>query len=267
MTPAADRGSPSGDGTLPQPPFPVDLLADFHAGALPDAQAEHIRTHLDDDPAAREVLDALDRTRADLSGSPPPQVPLPESVQARTAATLAGISAEVAGGRGPATGDRPTDSSPPPPVDELAARRRRRWMAPVLSAAAAIVVAALVLSVGGSQGWFGRDSSADLDARSSTAVQPLRSISPAEGASLMSVLGRTDPTPFGSDARLRACLDANRVAPETAVVGSGPITLRGREGVVILLTTGQAGRFTALVVEPTCDVGNPATITTAVIGG
>jgi hypothetical protein len=37
--------------------------------------------------------------------------------------------------------------------------------------------------------------------------------------------------------------------------------------VVILLGTGVAGRFLALVVGPDCDTGNPATVSRTTIGG
>ena len=44
------------------------------------------------------------------------------------------------------------------------------------------------------------------------------------------------------------------------------ITVGGRPAAVILLSTGVAGRFEALVVGLDCDTNNPATVSRTVIG-
>ena len=50
----------------PEPPYSEDLLADLHAGALPDDTAAHMRARIANDPAAQRVLAALDRTSESL---------------------------------------------------------------------------------------------------------------------------------------------------------------------------------------------------------
>ena len=85
---------------------------------------------------------------------------------------------------------------------------------------------------------------------------------------LLSVLGRDDAAFTGQNGpdRVQRCLGANGVAPRTAVVGSGGLSVGGDPAVVILLSTGMAGRFEALVVGSSCDAGTPATISRRTLG-
>lgn len=75
----------------PGPPFPVDLVADLHAGALPEDEAAALWPRVRADPAARRVLDALDATRADLASAPVADEPPPAAVRAAIEATLASL--------------------------------------------------------------------------------------------------------------------------------------------------------------------------------
>src|SRR5882757_4477451 len=126
------------------PPWPVDVLADLHAGALDTAVAQRLWPQVRQDPHAMAVLDALDMTRAELSAlgtSPVP--PMPAHLAARLDAALA---AEAGA-----------------PVLDLARARRRRnqrvgWVAGVLVAAAAAAVAVVSIPHGG--GTAGRPSAA-----------------------------------------------------------------------------------------------------------
>ncbi|WP_124709445.1 anti-sigma factor family protein [Gordonia insulae] len=238
----------------PQPPYPVDLLADLHAGVLPPDVADHIRAHLADDPQAQSVLDALDRTVAQLSGAPVASVPVPSAVVARTAQTLDSIRSEVS-----STGDG-TVAALPTPSDRA---RRNRWFAAGGIAAAAAVVAAVAISIS-----VVRTPSTDPPVQAQpSASGTIGDLAPGERVALLSVLGRNDVAPFPSEAALRRCLAANGVAADTVILGTGPVTVRDRQAVVILLGTGVAGRFDALVVGPDCATGNPATISRSLIGG
>ncbi|MCS3876699.1 hypothetical protein GII30_23220 [Gordonia amarae] len=222
------------------PPFPVDLLADLHAGALDDVTAAHVRAHLDDD--ARDVLAALDRTVADLGAWPVPAATAPDDVLTRSRATLAGLSAQRPGGP----------------------RQARRVRGRVLAAAATVTaVAAGGITVAALNTGSGPD-------RPSNPV----ALSPAERATLLSALsspGSEAPGSrirgFADEARLRGCIRAHGIADSVPIAGSAPVRLRGRDGVVVLVTTGTVGRFTALVVGPDCGPGNPATIAETTIGG
>lgn len=297
--PYADASQPG--APYPEPPYPPELLADLHAGALPDDVAAHVTARLVDDPAGRDVLAALDRTAAQLHGLPVETRPVPPAVDARTRATLAALRNPPAASQPappPATGHPQHAAAPPPtappqatpprtgppnttppgtdtPVTDLA-RRRRRPRGPLttgLLAAAAAVVAVLAVT-------------ATLVVRNSPAPQAPSQAQPSTTApetppgagtgprldptsqmAALAVLGRTDGAPFGSTAALRRCTAANGIPDDTPVVGSGEITVDGARRAIILLGTGVAGRFTALVVEPECDTGNPAFVSRTVIGG
>ena len=54
---------------------------------------------------------------------------------------------------------------------------------------------------------------------------------------------------------------------DVVIVGSGRILVNGAEAAAILLSTGVAGRFDALIVGLDCDLGNPALISRGIVGG
>ncbi|GAA1459188.1 hypothetical protein [Williamsia maris] len=258
-----DRQSADGPTSVPSgPPFPVDLVADLHAGVLPDEVAAELWPRVRADPDAMGVIAALDATRSDLASAPVDAEPPPPAVAARIESTLAAIRS-----------DTTAPDTPVPPVESIEdARdrhrdaRRRRGMVIASIAAGIIAVVTLVVAVltasMSSQGDTERAD--DTTAPMST---PAQSAEVQVGA-LLSVLGRDDATFTGQSGpdRLRRCLSANDVAPTTGVVGSGPLTIGGRQAVVVLLSTGVAGRFEALVVGSSCDSGTPATISRRTLG-
>ncbi|HMS74370.1 hypothetical protein [Gordonia sp. (in: high G+C Gram-positive bacteria)] len=235
------------------PAYPVELLADLHAGIVDEATAAHIRTHLDDD--ARAVLAALDRTVADLAAWPVAPEEVPDEVLARSRTTLAGLSARREPASAPNNAD-PPDHKVPNNVVDIARRPRRGKL--IIAAASIAAVAAGGITV------------AALTAGSEPATDPpqgtLIALSPAERAALLTALGSRTPA-FPDDAGRRGCTRAHGIADDVPIAGSAPVRLRGRDVVVILVTTGMTGRFTALVVGPECGPGNPATIAETTIGG
>ncbi|GAA1483122.1 hypothetical protein GCM10009624_35620 [Gordonia sinesedis] len=328
--PPAGRARPP----YPEPPYSPELLADLHAGILPDDVAAHITARLPDDPAARQVLAALDRTRADLRGAPLDIGGVPTSVDARTRDTLAAIRRDVQASRhrpdapsgtahAPAT--RPASTAPPPTapqptapqptappptappptappptappptapqptapqspgppplappptpsgvlaLDQARARRRsRNQRAAAGFAVAAVVVAIVALTVT----VVLNRSSGDGPSRAQPTSTASTGVAGAPGGdasdvAMLAVLGKTDGAPFGSPEALRRCTAANDIPATTPVVGSGEVTLDGTRRIVILLGTGVAGRFTALVVDRGCDTGNPAFVSRTTIGG
>ncbi|WLP88510.1 hypothetical protein Q9K23_12820 [Gordonia sp. NB41Y] len=242
-----DASSFSAEDPLPEPPFPVKLLADLDAGVLDERTSAHIRSRIVDDPGAQAVLDALARTREDLKSLPVDPQPVPDWVDARTQQTLAAISAEVAAGSSSLTDRR---------------RRRSGRMFAVLGAAAAIVVAVVAIGVV----FLRPDTNSVVPQANNSQSQLSTPAAPPDAAAVLSVLGRTDGAPFSSPQALRRCTSANGIPDTTAVLGSGEVTLDGTPQVVILLSTGTAGRFLALVVGHDCDTGNPATRSSTVIG-
>ncbi|MFT4126227.1 MAG: hypothetical protein QM662_08360 [Gordonia sp. (in: high G+C Gram-positive bacteria)] len=168
--------------------------------------------------------------------------PVPDWVDARIDATLAQIRDEIA------------------PAPRQPHRRHTAVLALVGAAAAIVAVVLLTRALTGPE--------APDDARAHR--PPTTTTSPDLGpprAVALSVLGQTDAAPFGSVAELRRCTAANGVPAETPVVGSGAVTIDGTPRVVVLLATGRAGRFRALVVGRDCATGRPSTVSDTLIGG
>ncbi len=243
------------------PPFPVDLVADLHADVLPDDVAAQLWPRVRADPEAMRIVAALDATRADLASAQATAEPPPPAVTAAIESTLAAIRADTGA---------PAAAPPVESIEDARDRqrdaRRRRGMVIASIAAGIIAVVTLVIAVStatmSSQG--DTDRADDTPAPAST---PAPSVEVQVGA-LLSVLGRDDAAFTGQNGpdRLQRCLGANGVAPRTPVVGSGRLTVGGGPAVVILLSTGVAGRFDALVVDPSCDTGTPATISRRTLG-
>lgn len=253
----------------PEPPYSEDLLADLHAGALPDDTAAYMRERIANDPAAQRVLAALDRTSESLRSLAEESKPVPREVDSRIATTLSAIQND-------SLASRTAQQSSAAPVDLSERRRRsttraprRRIAALLVGAAAAIAVLVGVVAVVATR--TTDEPGAGMQAQPSTSANTTQldatQLDGVEKASALSVLGRTGHTPFESEAALRRCTAANGVAASTPVLGSGEITVGGSERVVILLGTGMAGRFDALVVEQGCDTDNPATVSRTRLGG
>lgn len=251
------RGAPSADGDPPSPPIDVDVLGDLHANALDVAATAAVTALLSHDADARAVLLALDATVADLAvlRLGPVAVPVPVHVAARLDSALAWLSAHPMSRTGPCV-------LPPSPVLDLAAARhasrgRRRLLgAGALAVAAAVAGVVLVGGVlGGASTTSGTAVSAALDLGNGQL-----------GGALLASLGRTDLGPLRDPATLAACLAANGVADGTPLLGSAQVLLRGEPGTLLLLTTGTAGSFTALVVGPACSAIDPAQLARQRIG-
>lgn len=227
------------DGPM-EPPWPVDVLADLHAGALDTAVAQRLWPRVRQDPEARAVLAALDTTRAELAAlATVPAPPMPAHLATRLDAALAAAAgARVA------------------PVLDLARARKKRnqrvgWVAGVLVAAAAVAVA--VISIPRSAG------------TSPSAVgTPVTSLN---SAALTAALGRSDYGPLTDPARRATCLAANQQNPNQTPAGAMQVTLAGKPGVLLVLTTGKLAQYRLLVVGPACAAGNPDRLAEAVIGG
>ncbi|SDU72481.1 hypothetical protein [Gordonia westfalica] len=267
MTPRGPDDTEYGD--LPEPPYSADTLADFHAGVLSERADAHIRARIVDDAAAQAILAALDRTTSQLRASTPAPHRVPDQVRADVQATLAALGGGSPAVTGPSSTSAPSTSAPsgPDAPVNLASRRtrsRRSTVLPMVLAAAAVVVVAL-----GSIGVLRLVSASSDDTPPPMQAQPAstRTLDPTGFASALSVLGRTDGAPFASVAALRRCTAEHLIPTTVAVVGSGRIIFHGDPAAAILLSTGIAGRFDALIVGLDCDTGNPAFLARGTIGG
>lgn len=196
--------------------------------------------------------DDVDAVVARLSAlGPPAPEPIPDAARVKIDAALDAVRADV------------QSRVPTAPIDIAARRRKQRNRLVVGGAVAATVagvVAAVVLTGTGSA-----PDRPSVDARSPGTSQPSSQQIPQR--QLLAVVGKTAPAPFSDVAARGRCLAANGYRADTPVLGSGPITARDQPAAVILIATGTAGRFTALVVGTDCGTDRPSTISRTVIGG
>jgi hypothetical protein len=246
------------------PPFPVDVLADLHAGALDDAVSDRLWPLARHDPQAASVLDALDATRAELAGLTTRAVPMP----ARFATRLDAAIAAEAQGRAQVPRQQTGEQTPPPqaaprpaPVADLAAARQRRnrrlgWASGVLVAAAAVAVAVIAIPHGGSQ-------------VPGVAAAPPKALTSGQlsTATLSAAVGRADYGPLSDQAARAACLSANGQDPNATPAGALQVTLDGKPGTLLVLPTGQTAQFRLLVVGPGCGPNRPDKLADTVVGG
>lgn len=246
-----------------QPSVPVDLIADLHAGVLPEDEARAVRAQVEADPASRRVLAALDATVEDLRGAPVEPIEPPPAVAAAIDATLRSLRD---GGAPSQSGPEPADDPRVVSLDAARDARRRRGL--LVAAAVAVVVAVASGVIAISTATRPSSDTVRADPTADTGTAPGSSPT-ASAVSLLSVVGRTDPglgSPDDPNSRLRGCLSANGVPATVDVVGSGPVVLDGTRRIVVLLTTGVAGRFEALVAGEGCGAGRPETVSRQVIG-
>lgn len=240
----------------PGPPWSVDVLADLHAGTLDADVSARLWPQVNADPEARAVIEALDVVKVELGqlrGAAPE--PMPDRFAARLDAA---IEAEAAHRSGAGTTiPRQQQPRPAAPVVDLAEARNRRnrrltaWGAGVLTAAAAAVAVGFVVFPGAQT-----DGSAVPQARA-----PLSVDMDNPSAAINSVRNERDYGPLENERRLNDCVRANGVDPDTdQVVGVREVTMDGKPGVYILLTTGTSSQFRLLIVGPDCGPGQPSTL-------
>jgi hypothetical protein len=216
----------------------VELLADLDAGVFDHDQEARERAAVAGDPRAQAVLAALAATRAELAAHPDP--PVPEHVAARWDAALA---AEA--------GSTPVDGPAPLP----AARRRRLRPLPVLAAAVAIV-AALVAGV-----LWARPP--DVRGELSPGQVDLVALG-------RSTLGATDAGALADPARRAGCLHAaapGAIPPDAPLLGGRQVQFGGEQAVLLVLGTGELGRFQVVVVDRDCGPGGGRLLGSALVGG
>lgn len=225
------------------PPWSLDLIADLHAGVLPPEVAAQLRPRVEADPEAREILQALDATLADLQALPP--IPMPADVAARIDAALA---AEA----------RP--AAPVVSLDEARKRRNRRLGlggAGVLVAAAAAFGIVLAVSPGSQQPSNDAQPAPTTSSTSANAAPPLAVKESELGSAVGEVLKAQNFGPLETPDRLAGCLKGGGITSSGNPLGISPITLDGREAVMAILPSGLA-QYRLVVLDPkTCGPDKP----------
>lgn len=250
-----DMGMPRGTAG---PPWPVDLLADLHAGALDEAQAAELWPQVRADAEAMAVLDALDATKADLATlSAAPVAPMPADIAARLDAALAEESSRtpVQQVTPDARGHQPGQPERLAPVVDIAAARRKRnrmmgWGAGLVSTAAAAVAAVAILSPDAST--TGTPQAGE-GTNQNGAAGPSFSVSPERPEAAFSQLnGVQDYGPLESREGLEECLAAHEIPTTGQTAGVKPGKVEGKDAVIAVLTTGKTATYRIIAVSPEC---------------
>lgn len=249
-------------GGPPGPPWSVDLLADLHAGSLDAETSAQLWPRVNADPEARAVIEALDIVKVELGqlGNAPAE-PMPAHFAARLDAALATEAQRFAAPPRPAPMPAPRTAAPVVDLSEARRRRNRRlaWGVGVLATAAAAVAVVVAAFPGSNQ-------------TSGNAVAGGKPPLTVERNNLSAAIGGvTNEKDYGAlkdQEHLDACLKANDIDPTTVqTVGVRQVMLDGKAGIMAMLTTGEAGQFRILIVEPTCGPGNPAKILSTLLPG
>ena len=224
------------------PPWSVDLIADLHAGVLPPEVAAQLRPRVEADAEAREILQALDATLADLQALPP--IPMPDDVAARIDAALA---AEA----------RP--AAPVVSLDEARKRRNRRLGlgGGVLVAAAAAFGIVFAVSPGGDRATNPPAAQETSTPNSNVSAPPLAVKGDELGSAVGEVLKAQNFGPLETPDRLAGCLQGGGITSSGNPLGISPISLDGKDAVMAILPAG-LGQYRLVVLDPdTCGPGKP----------
>lgn len=270
-------------GPAPQgPPWPPELLADLHAGALDEPTADQLFEQVRQDPEATELLAALDATAAQLGREPDPAIP--DDVAGRIEAALDQEAAGADPGAATATIPAAVPGTGAPVVDLVAARRRRTRRAlqvgGVLAGAAAVVGAIVLSGAQGEQdstrvagaGQPERDEAArpGQPGGSSPGGSPPLALRGEQvslsGPQLSEVLGSEEYGALARPEQLVGCLQANGVTSGKPI-GAQEITLNDRPAQLLIVPAGQIGQFRLLAVGPECGPDVPATLSDSTVGG
>lgn len=258
-----------GHGGVVGPPWSVDVLADLHAGVLDEQEAAALWPLVNADPEARAIIEALESTTSDLSSFAALDVePMPAEVAGRIDAALEQERAQAFAQPVPA----PAPAQGPNVVSLEAARARRKkrlgWGAGVLTAAAAAIVAAVVVipnTTNNTGPELAEPTPTQSDEAGAGSPPPaVSSDNPVAAVGEISQL--RDFGPLGNEQRLDACLAANGVDPAVQPVGFGPVTIDGREALMVLLTTGELGQLRMLALSPDCAPDNPGLLLDETVG-
>jgi hypothetical protein len=223
---------------------PLALLADLQAGLLDDDSAAALRRRVRDEPDAARRMDALDRVRrelADLGADPASAPDVPFDVTARVTDALR-AEPPVHHVTGPSAAAavhavRPSNS-------------RFRIAAAVVGVTAALVAAAvgtLMLLRGA-----GDTTTTGPTAERITVSSPVDGI-PLTDPEILAMLGRPpDLGPLAEPRRRASCLSGLGYPTSTTVLGARPVSVGGRDGVLVLLPGDTPRQLNAVVVALNC---------------
>jgi hypothetical protein len=224
------------------------LLADLQAGLLDDDTAARVRRQAREDPAAGQMVAALDRVRRDLAelGTDAASAPdVPDDVAERVAGALQAASKAV-----------PTHAARHP-VDRI------RTIVAVIGAAAALAAVAV-----------GTLMLVRTPAPQSTPSPTIESMTvpqspgtlPLSDQEILALLTRQpDFGPLADPQRRASCLSGLGYSSSTMVVGARPLAVNGRPGVLLLLSGASPKTVAAVVVAPHCSSASTGLLAETVV--
>lgn len=242
------------------PPFSTELLADLHAGALPEDVSARLWPLVRQDPAARDVLAALDAVSTSLRAAGRDhsvETPVPPTIAARIETALAGADSEPAG-TVTALADAPSR------------RRTRTWLAVAAASTAAAV--GVVFALSAVDRGAPEPPAVLATPTSGPAERPLTDLgSDLDGGAVLALMstetsGTDDVGRLADPGARAACLQANGIDRSIPVLGARAVQFRGTAAVLLLVAGPTPPALTALVVGARCDAGTPDLLTRTVIG-
>ncbi|MEV6906346.1 hypothetical protein [Amycolatopsis sp. NPDC051071] len=254
-----------GIGGTVGPPWSVDVLADLHAGVLDEREAAELWPLVNADPDALAIIEALEATTADLAElANEPVAPMPAEFAAQIDAALAAEMRQASLGF---PGAFETRQAQVAPVVDLAAARRKRnkrigWGAGIATVAAA-AIAAVAIAVPATQ----------QPNTGGVAQPPPAPVGPSVGgdgggaeALVGKAIGVRDFGSLKTEERLDACVAAAGLDPDVRPEGIRPVNVAGKDGVMVIYTTGKLAQFRIVAFGADCGPGNPALLFDKIIG-
>ncbi|UMP02836.1 hypothetical protein [Amycolatopsis sp. EV170708-02-1] len=255
-----------GIGGTVGPPWSVDVLADLHAGVLDEREAAELWPLVNADPEALAIIEALEATTADLAElANEPVAPMPAEYAARIDAALAAEMRATPAFQG---APERQQEQVAPVVDLAAARRRRNkrigWGAGIATvAAAAIAAVAIVVPT------TREPDSGGIAQPAPSASVPGPSVG-GDGGGAEALVGKAiGVRDFGSlktEERLDACVTAAGMDADVRPEGIRPVNVAGKDGVMVIYTTGKLAQFRIVAFGADCGPGNPAVLFDKIIG-
>ncbi|MEU3621506.1 hypothetical protein BS329_25770 [Amycolatopsis coloradensis] len=253
-----------GIGGTVGPPWSVDVLADLHAGVLDEREAAALWPLVNADPEALAIIEALEATTADLAElANEPIAPMPAEFAARIDAALAAEMRASPAFQGASEGQQ---AQVAPVVDLAAARRRRNkrigWGAGIATVAAAAIAAIAIVVPTARQSTPG-----------GVAQPPPAPTGPSvdgDGGGAEALVGKAvGVRDFGSlqtEERLDACVAAAGLDPDVRPEGIRPVNVAGKDGVMVIYTTGKLAQFRIVAFGAECGQGNSSVLFDKIIG-
>lgn len=231
-----------GTEPLPIAPYSLDVLADLHAGALPESVSERLWPLVEKDKAAMEVISALDavssRLRA-LGSEVGTGEPIPSEVAERIDRALAAAMHPV-------------------PADELAPARRRRFSRTAIAVGIAATVAAAIALTVAVTTTYKNENRTDVIADAPPMIISSDSLDNAIAYQVMASRGKNVLIESG---QLGGCLVANGFDAAAAILGAASVELDERSGVMLVISRSDpAAGLTLLAVGSDCGADNPQTL-------